>query len=630
MSYCLNPACQKPHNPGNARFCSSCGHRLLLGDRYRALQPISNSGRGRTFLGVDENEASKSRCVIKQFFPKNQGTNNPQQAGELFRQQAVQLQALGQHPQIPPVLAYFELKDWQYLVQTLIEGQSLAQELTTEGAFSETKIRQILNELLPVLHFVHDRTFIHRDINPENIIYPKAGGQLFLVDFGAAKITTKTALARTGTVIGSAAYTAPEQLIGKGAFASDIYSLGVTCIHLLTDIHPFDLFNSWEGKWVWQDYLSNPISNQLSQILNKMIAATVKDRYQSAAEILKDLNPGNPLHKNSLPEIITPVKPVASSSPNVIIETSNPPDIIPTWRCIHTLTGHSSSIISIAFSSNGQTLASGSADNTIKIWNLDGINAFSLLGHSSLINAVAFRGNGQILVSGSWDHTIKIWNCETGELLQTLDDHSGWIKSIAISFDGQILASGSADKTSKIWDFGNDDIGSGFQPPLIHTLYGHKNGVQCVAISPDRQTLISGSADETIKIWNLQTGELINTLVGHSNSVDSLTFSPSGQMLVSCSADNSIKIWHLGRGEVLRTLTGHLDAIKSVAINAQGNILISGSVDKTVKIWHPGSGELLDTLTAHSGAVTSVAISPDSRTLASGSQDKTIKLWRFE
>ena len=642
MSYCLNLRCQKPQNPSNAIFCSTCGSRLLLGDRYRALKIISQGGIGRTFLAVDEPDASKPRCIIKQFSPTNQGTNNAEKAAELFRQEAVRLQELGQHPQIPQLLAYFEQDDRvetaraAALVQTLIEGESLAEKLKAEGAFSETQVRQLLNELLPVLQFVHDHSVIHRDINPDNIIRRTSpvisspyqggveigsppyqggdgGGQLVLVDFSAAKFTSKTALARTGTVIGSAAYTAQEQLRGKAVISSDLYSLGVTCIHLLTDIHPFDLFNSLEGIWVWQDYLTNPVSNELRQILNKMLEGTVKYRYQSAEEILKDLNPHSPPATTAMQS----KKFTTYSSPTA------PKSLIPTWNCVRTLTGHLSSIHSIGFSPDGQTLASGSADRTVKLWKLDSTVArCSLSGHSSLINAVAFSPDGQILVSGSWDHTIKIWNLETKELIHTLCEHSGWIKSLAISPDGQSLASTSADKSIKIWDLGGGKVRA--------TFCGHSGAVEAIAISPDGQILASGSADKTIKIWNLGSSDLQLTLDGHSDAVHSLTFSPSGQILISASADKMIKIWDLGSGRLLHTLTGHSEAVNSVALNVHGNTLISGSADKTLKIWHPGSGELLHTLCGHSAGVTSAAISPDSRIIASGSQDKTIKIWQFE
>ncbi|MBD1809827.1 serine/threonine protein kinase [Microcoleus sp. FACHB-SPT15] len=627
MSYCLNLRCPKPQNPNNARFCSTCGSRLLLGDRYRALELISQGGVGRTFLAVDEQAISKLHCIIKQFSPKNQGTNNPEKAAELFHQEATRLQVLGQHPQIPQLLAYFEpdnlteIGTAPAIVQTLITGQSLAQKLASEGAFSEVQIRQILNDILPVLQFVHEQGVIHRDINPNNIIRRTSTpftheeiendeGQLVLVDFNAAKFTTKTALARTGTVIGSAAYTAQEQLMGKAVSSSDWYSLGVTCIHLLTDIHPFDLFNSLEGIWVWQDYLTNPVSKELSQILNKMLDSVVRRRYQSAAEILQVLNPQG--HTTTIP--VTLNQPSSS-------QTLTPKSIIPIWTCVRTLTGHTSSINSIAFSPDGQTFASGSADKNIKIWKADShLPCCTFSGHLSLINAVAFSPEGRQLASGSWDYTIKLWDVETEELIDTLREHSGWIHAVAISSDGKTLASGSADKSIKLWNLKTKEVQASF--------WGHSGAIQALAFSPTGQILASGSVDKTIKIWDISHGIQL-TIEGHLDTVNSLTFSPSGRILISGSADKTIKIWNLGDGALLNTVTGHLEAVNSLALNTQGNTLISASADKTLKIWHPSSGKLLHTLSGHQAGVTAVAMSPDSRIIASGSQDKTIKIWQF-
>lgn len=313
MSYCLNPNCQKPQNPRDTTFCLTCGSKLLLKERYRAIKPIGQGGFGITFLAVDEDKPSKPRCVIKQFFPQAQGTNTVQKAVELFNQEAVRLDELGLHPQIPELLAYFTQDDRQYLVQEFIDGQNLAQELQQHGAVNETQIRQVLNDLLPVLQFVHEHQVIHRDIKPENIIR-RNSSQLVLVDFGASKFATGTALLRTGTSIGSPEYVAPEQLRGKAVFSSDIYSLGATCIHLLTQVSPFDLYDINEDTWVWRQYLRSPISDSLGRILDKMLESAIIRRYQSASEVLKDLNSHtSPAGKALAPTPVTQAKPVAKS-----------------------------------------------------------------------------------------------------------------------------------------------------------------------------------------------------------------------------------------------------------------------------------------------------------------------------
>lgn len=289
MSYCLNPNCDCPQNPPQTQFCQTCGTPLRLKERYRALRPIGQGGFGRTFLAIDEDKPSKPPCVIKQFFPQTSRTHSLEKAAQMFEREAIQLDILGRHPQIPDLMAYFSQENRQYLVQEFIEGPNLAQELSTNGAFNETQIRALLEDLLPVLQFVHQNQVIHRDIKPENIILQRRDRRLFLVDFGAAKEVEANGLAQTGTVIGSMGYVPPEQAIGRAIYASDLYSLGVTCIHLLTGVSPSHLFDAYEGIWTWRSNLPLPISNALGQILDKMLEMIPSQRYQSAAAILHDL-----------------------------------------------------------------------------------------------------------------------------------------------------------------------------------------------------------------------------------------------------------------------------------------------------------------------------------------------------
>jgi serine/threonine protein kinase len=255
---------------------------------------IGQGGFGRTFLAAD-GARSHASCVIKQFLPTAQDAATYEKASHLFLREALRLNDLGRHPQIPDLWAYFEQGHQQFLVQEFVDGMDLEKELAAAERFDEVKILALLQEILPVLDFIHQYQVIHRDIKPANVIRRKSTTTdappppLVLVDFGAAKLATATALARTGTVIGSAGFVSPEQLGGKAEFASDLYSLGVTCIHLLTGVDPFTLYSFAEDGWVWRDYLATPVSVPLGQVLDRLIARPLKARYRTAAEALADL-----------------------------------------------------------------------------------------------------------------------------------------------------------------------------------------------------------------------------------------------------------------------------------------------------------------------------------------------------
>jgi serine/threonine protein kinase len=259
------------------------------------IQPLGEGGFGRTYEATDADRMDDP-CVIKQFVPQVQGTAARQKATELFKQEAKRLYELGEHPQITRLIAYFEQDTRLYLVQEFIEGQTLLAELTQQGVFSEEKIIELLLDVLPVLKFVHERGVIHRDIKPENIMRRRSDGKLILIDFGVSKEVTGTLLSQMGTTVGTPGYAPMEQMHGKAFPASDLYSLGVTCIRLLTHCLPTssssnDLYDPIEGSWIWRERLPSgkTISSELGQVLDKMLQPLVKNRYKSADEVLADL-----------------------------------------------------------------------------------------------------------------------------------------------------------------------------------------------------------------------------------------------------------------------------------------------------------------------------------------------------
>jgi formylglycine-generating enzyme required for sulfatase activity len=289
MSQCLNPTCLH-QNPQGTNFCENCGSKILLDDRYRPIKFLGEGGFGRTFQAIDEKRLN-TPCVIKQFLPQQTGSAALAKATELFQQEAQRLQELGKHPQIPDLEAFFPQDGRLYLVQDFIDGQNLLEEFENQGRLKEPQIRIILTELLPVLQFIHDNQVIHRDIKPENIIRSK-NGQLFLIDFGVSKETSGSILTRVGTVTGTPGYAPPEQFRGMVYHSSDLYSLAVTCVRLLTghfqEADGADkLFDTRKMQWQWQKYVS--LSQELTTVLETMLQDIPTRRYDSAAEVLAAL-----------------------------------------------------------------------------------------------------------------------------------------------------------------------------------------------------------------------------------------------------------------------------------------------------------------------------------------------------
>lgn len=283
------------------------------------------------------------------------------------------------------------------------------------------------------------------------------------------------------------------------------------------------------------------------------------------------------------------------------------------------------SIRTLAFSPGGQTLATGDTNSEIWIWKADassgelGPHLLTLQGHSNWVCSVAFSYDGQLLASGGADRTLIVWQVSTGQRLQTLEGHGNWVMSVAFSPDGQLLASGSADRTVKIWRVSTGDC--------LQTLEDHSHGVWSIAFRPQGDRLISGSADGSVKVWDISAGQCQHTLLGHQHMVSSVAFSPQGDYLASGSADQTIRIWDSRTGLCRRTLTGHRNWVWSVAFSSQGDYLASGSSDQTVRIWDVESGQCQRTLMGHGNWVWTVAFSPQDKYLASGSEDRTMRLW---
>ncbi len=297
MSYCLNPACTNPNNPPSAGRCQACGTSLLLRDRYRATRILGRGGFATTFLAEDEGLPGRPICVIKQLRPVLTAPHILEMSRELFQREAATLGKIGNHPQLPRLLDFFELDQEFYLIQEYVSGATLQQEVRRSGPFDEGMTIEVLKEVLPILDYLHSQKVIHRDIKPANIIRRSIDNRLVLIDFGAVKdqvnqtviANTPDEQALTSFAVGTPGFAPPEQMAMRPVYASDVYSLGITCVYLLTGKSPKDLnYNQSTGELNWQTAVS--LSPVFRALLEKMLAVSLRDRYASAKEALYAVN----------------------------------------------------------------------------------------------------------------------------------------------------------------------------------------------------------------------------------------------------------------------------------------------------------------------------------------------------
>jgi len=582
MIYCLNPHCAGPKNPDHHRFCHSCGARLQLGDRYEAVYCVGEGRNSHTFVGRDRATLVGAQCLIKQFPPEGETVLARAQAAERFRREVEHLAIASRHAQIPDLFAYFERGEQQFLVQQFLVGPHLEQRLQDNlGPFDSDEVRAFLRNVLPILHHLHQHRLIHRDIKPSNFRRPPGQSDWWLVDFGAIKPVTATAMAQPGTLIGSADYAAPEQLRGAATYASDLYSLGVVCLHLLTGLQPFDLFDGVNGCWQWRSIVPD-VAPSLAMLIDQMVQPALRDRCPDASTALASL--GLPVSPPPAPAPQRQTKPLGWTA-TTATEWGRPSQdmvVIPATQsglglmADGSVTGRSLSstapslllqpppqpITAIAAHPQQPIWVSGDRQGQLVRWELqrDRWQSHPLATLNEAIAHLLFTPEGDSLLVADESGDIHRWHWQPQQWQGVWRDHSAKVNCLAFSHDGTTLASGDSQGCLKLWDWPTQT--------LLRTLSQQPGAITAIAWLPDDEGLVTAGWDVTLRWRCPQTGGTFQVAkaAGFYLPVRSLLAHPTEPWVVAGSQDGQLQLW-ASSGQGHNAETGSAEIRQTATLN---------------------------------------------------------------
>jgi serine/threonine protein kinase len=618
---------------------------------------IGHGGMGLVYQAYDP--ALRRRVAIKVLSP--QLAREP--VARLRFAREAQAAAAVCHENVITIHSVSEVNGLPYIVMEYLSGGSLQDFVDEFGRPDWQVAARIGAEVAAGLAAAHARGLVHRDIKPSNVLLqasgsPRVPGTAKISDFGLARVADDSRLTRTGLIAGTPMYMSPEQSLGEALdHRADLFSLGSVLYCLCTGRDPFPggtpvvvLRQVCELTPVPVRQLNPAVPPWLAAVVERLHAKHPADRLASASEVAELLR-YNLEHPDS-PRLVPPTRlggrrgrnkkrivavaalaclllpgglMLSGSSPRVPTGARDAPAEEHPVRVAPraTLHGHNGPVWSVSFSPDGRTLATGSDDASLRLWDAaTGEGLATLTGHDGVVFTVNFAHSGEFLVSGSGDGSIRVWDVRYRKELATLrqENVNGSVRRVAISPDDRTIAAGRNTPNVEIWDLDT-------RTPK-KALPGHNGTILAIAFATDGKTLATGDARGNIRFWDPATGAERAGFSGDRLGLRALAFSPDRQTLASAGTnDKDVKLWKVETREKTAILSGGPEAdLLCVAFSRDGSLLAAGRRDGSVTIWDVHSARLRVTLPAHRGAVYALAFSPDG-TLASVGEDGLGRLW---
>jgi len=599
-----------------------------------------------------------------------------------------------EHPHIVRVHEFDIHNNWPFLVMDYAPNGSLSTRHPKGTLLDLSTIMSYVKQVASALQYAHDKGVIHCDVKPENMLLGRSN-EILLGDFGisvAAQNATKTGDAM-GTVLymapeqfaGKPRPASDQYALGIvvyrwlcGRFPFDTTNPLELC-HFHTEVDPPPL-----RKFVPE------IPGELEFVVLTALAKDPQRRFRSVQAFATALEaamqpkprphrtppPPPPVHpaedkpyptllpsvSSLLPTLprnvplrplpyepvgpppshpLTPRPPLEEPIDVSTIVSVPPPPLLPralvvafsaTESASRTYQGHSAWVSTVAWSPDGQQIASGSWDKSVQVWDAaTGRTILTYKGHTQTVKAAVWSPDGIYIASGSWDNTVHIWQAATGDHLSHYDGHSAQVEAVAWSPNGVFIASTSHDCTVQVWKAANR--------ATLLTYRGHAAPVWSVTWSPDGQYIASASHDRTVQVWRATTGEHIFTYQGHAAQVSAVAWSPYGQHIASASHDGVVQLWHVSTGKTLFSYSDAAGAVKALEWSPDGRYIASAV--KTVQVWdtkvstkefptiNRGTTRTpIFTYQGHSAWVNALTWAPDGRSIASASDDQTVQIWQ--